>query len=117
MDAVEYFKERTRLTKSCEIGCKECRLSSYNNGKEMSCDSIERCFPELAVEIIEKWSSEHPKKTRQSEFIKIFPDACVIDEILRVCPAKVDVNCISKAECIRTKCPDCCKTYWHAEVE
>ena len=120
MDAVKYFQERARLSKDCNLGCKECRLSSYNNGTEMSCDGIERKFPELAVEIIEKWSAEHPIKTRQSEFLKLFPYANTDPEgVLGIDPCSIDKKIAEEEEaCDKfSGCLECKKNYWLAEVK
>lgn len=69
-----------------------------------------------ANEIILKWCKEHPIKTRQSEFLKMFPNAKTdADGVLSICPQFVnkDFSC-QKSE---IRCSGCCKNYWLAEVE
>lgn len=70
MDAVEYLKEKARMIKAgggvlCGISCNECPLYDENNGMKVNCEKIESLYPEKAVAIVEKWSAEHQKKTRQ----------------------------------------------------
>lgn len=117
MDAVEYLKEKARMTQLCKIGCSNCELSSLKHSGYNDCLVFELANPEEAVAIIEKWSAEHPVKTRQSEFLKRFPNAKVNNRILQVCPRKIDTCSLSEEECRHRKCSDCYETYWLAEVE
>lgn len=48
---------------------------------------------------LKKWSAEHPVKTRQSEFLKLFPNADVQNDVIRICPKKIDQNSITDEEC------------------
>ena len=71
MDAVKYFKERTRMLNSlgrmnlkCDgVRCANCPLSHHNSGKGLCCDDFEAEYSEEAVAIVEKWAAEHPQKT------------------------------------------------------
>lgn len=76
MDAVEYLKEAKRMCDT--VGdCRECPLNSSNTviPCKLVRDNWELTNPEKIVAIVEKWALEHPKKTRQSEFLKMFPNA------------------------------------------
>lgn len=69
MDAVEYLKTKARMTKRgdgavCNISCKDCPIGIDNNGVETNCRKLESYYPEKAVEIIEQWAVDHPKKTK-----------------------------------------------------
>lgn len=78
MDAVEYVKTQFRLCRSKD-SCSECPLQD----KENCCcimDTIE--YVEKAVQIVEQWAKEHPVKTRQSEFLKVFPKATISNHVL-----------------------------------
>lgn len=77
MSALEYFKEKKRLTKSCLIKCKECPLSTVNNSKNMTCNLLEKEYPELAIKAIQKWSKENPKKTYLDDFLEKLPNAMI----------------------------------------
>lgn len=74
-----YFAEKRRMTKFaesriCKIRCTNCPLSSSNNGKNESCEVFEKLYPEQAIEIVQKWSDEHPQRTYLSEFLKNYPN-------------------------------------------
>lgn len=72
---VNYMRERVRLTKSCSIDCKRCPLFSQNNGTGELCGSFELMYPEKVIEIVQKWSDEHPRKTYKDDFLEKFPKA------------------------------------------
>lgn len=59
MDAIQYLKEKERLTKcSRDSDCVNCRLDFENNKFNVSCDVLEGRYPEEAIRIIEEWSKE-----------------------------------------------------------
>lgn len=72
--AVNYLKERIRLTNGCGLPCEECRLSRIHSGFDMSCGELEQYCPERAVEILQKWSNEKPVKTRLEDFTEKYPN-------------------------------------------
>lgn len=117
MDAVKYFKEKSRLCKN-NATCTECPLFQSNSGKDLACGDLEADYPEQAVAIIIKWSAEHPVKTRQSEFLKMFPNAGLdIEGILRIDPCDLDIEMEKRKVCNAQDCDACRKNYWLAEVE
>lgn len=111
MDAVEYVKTQFRMCRSKD-SCSECPLQD----KENCCcitDTIE--YVEKAVQIVEQWAKEHPVKTRQSEFLKMFPNAAIDEDdgILCICPCVIDES----IGCTNGKSyNDCRRKYWLAEV-
>lgn len=89
--AQNYFNEKLRMTKKhkrkyggylCELNCTDCPLSSSNNGSSdmMSCSDFEALYPEKAIEIVQRWSDEHPQRTYLSELLKIFPNTPLKDD-------------------------------------
>lgn len=104
MDAVKYLKERNRMCDSYNNMCDGCGF-----GKVPKCNRTEDDNPEKAVEIVEKWSKEHPMKTRQSEFLKMFPNADIGQGYLNVCPKRIDLNSLTEDECADLRCSDCRK--------
>lgn len=122
MDAVKYLKEYDRMCKSYGSTCKNCEIDKLRNGYE-GCSSIVHAHPEKVVAIVEKWSAENPVKTRQSEFLKLFPNAEFnTDGILTIAPCLVDktfnMSAGSTEECcVKNDCIKCRKEYWLAEVE
>ena len=110
MDAVKYLKERKRMCNSYNNMCDGCGF-----GKVPECDHTEDDNPEKAVEIVEKWSAEHPVKTRQSEFLKLFPNAKINSSgVLSACPVRIDENAV---DACKDPCEKCRKEYWLSEVE
>lgn len=112
MDAVKYLKERKRMCDSYNNMCDGCGF-----GKVPKCNHTEEDNPEKAVEIVEKWSAEHPMKTRQSEFLKMFPNADIRNGIILICPRNINKNSVTSEECGKLTCLECRKEYWIAEVE
>lgn len=122
MDAVKYLKTKQRMCAAHRRECKHCPLSLDNNGTELNCYIFQEHRPEEAVAIVEKWASEHPAKTRQSEFLKMFPNApcepyCGID--INPCDIDDRYGCGDKYEhnCRGVGCDDCRKKYWLEEIE
>lgn len=117
MDAVKFIKEKKRM---CDlyvnaIGCTCCLLSVYNNETAEKCKHYIFNKPEEAVAAVEKWSSEHPIKTRQSEFLKMFPNVRLNEcGSIGICPRDVDIDF---DKCEGGECAKCEKEYWLAEVE
>lgn len=113
MDAVEYLKTLCRM---CHCECLKCEFGKARSGFE-TCPVWQRTHPEEAVEIAEKWAAEHPIKTRQSEFLKLFPGADVgeTDGCLTLNPCNVYEK--MRKECGIPKCSDCRRKFWLAEVE
>lgn len=113
MDAVEFFKTENRLYKNqgcetCPIGKKGyCMVGIDNN----SVKNIEETILKL-----EQWAKDHPVKTRQSEFLRMFPNAMInkSDGILCISPCDIEGKRIG---CENGKgCNDCRLEYWLAEV-
>lgn len=115
MDAVEYVKELRRMCKMQKI-CNGCPLR--NNGTCIAglCDDGLCDEAEKAVQIVEKWAKDNPVKTRQSEFLKKFPNAMInkSDGVLCITPCSIEGESIG---CINGKsCGDCRREYWSEEV-
>ena len=114
MDAVEYLKQKNRMTKSCTIACNTCPLAIENNHRNLVCTNLERCYIEEAVEIVENWAKEHPAKTYKDVFLEKFPDA-------KIEKNGVPYPCIIYlfGEKVRPRaCGNCSCTYcWDREVE
>lgn len=98
--------------------CFECPLSSKTNGTKETCPVFENCYPDKAIEIVQKWSDKHPQRTLLTEFLKHYP--------------KTELNsfgCPSIAPCelgiikLKDECKDkavyCfhCKKCWNTLVE
>ncbi len=115
MDAIEFFKAQRRFCKATG-DCDNCPLC-YGG---YDCGDATFVNPDRAIEIVEKWAAEHPVKTRQSEFLKMFPNAALFSfgttDICDICPAKVDdtLECDNIRNC---GCYGCKRKYWLTEVD
>lgn len=108
-----YFAEKLRMTKrtrrqGCKIKCSECPLSSQNNGTSglVSCTTFEMLNPEKAIEIVQRWSDEHPQKTYLSEFLKNHPNVLLNDDgTPAFCPYKLGLmgadDCRKDGNCVK----------------
>lgn len=124
MDAVTYIKAYVRMCDSFDSKnnitgkpCVGCPLDDIGRGCHMNdlTNNAEEC-----VAAVEKWAKEHPVRTRQSEFLRQWPDARLYEGVLEVCPAKLsslfrDEN----GRCSKTVsfCPDCRRDFWLAEIK
>lgn len=106
-----YFAEKRRMTKRaknrlCKIKCSNCPLSSNNNGEGLSCPTFEMYYPEKAIEVVQKWSDEHPQKTFLTEFLKHYPDIELGEygAPKRICPHTLGLHdiegCLKNHTCI-----------------
>lgn len=114
MDAVKFIKERNRMCKSFG-DCSNCPA-----GKNTCCNTYE--WQEELVAVVEKWSTEHPRKTRQSEFLKICPHVLInkIDGFIEICPADLIPDYRDDTgRCNRRNiyCIDCRREFWLQEVK
>lgn len=114
-----YFTEKLRMTKRtknglCKIKCSNCPLCSNNNGEGLSCPTFEMHYPEKAIEVVQKWSDEHPRKTYLGELLKIFPNTPLGDDGMPeiICPHHLGLKDIEDCE-IDSNCVEC----WNQPIE
>lgn len=113
MDAVEFFKTVNRLCKN--QGCNECPAA-----KDGVCmagfddDTIKSIGKTISK--VEQWAKDHPAKTRQSEFLKMFPKAEIKDDALWMCPKYINYDYRPEENCYEISCSDCKHKFWLAEV-
>ena len=114
MDAVEFLKVLGRLCNNYLCG-DNCPLID-------SCDDESDDGYVRKVQIVEQWAKEHPVKTRQSEFLKMWPDAEIGDDGLpSVAPCQLYKDMEEKDEngvcCKNCGCGICRRDFWLKEVE
>lgn len=107
MDAVKFLQERNRM---------------FLSGGATPSIGLEDDFdPVKVVEIIERWSVQHPRRTRQSVFLEQWPEAKIDNGgCLDVCPYNVSATHKDKyGRCVvRGKsCCDCRREFWMKVVE
>jgi hypothetical protein len=105
MDAIKFVKQLRRMN---EQGVPKKRFIYPCAGQET--DS-----PEEVVAEVEEWAKEHPTKTRQSEFLKLFPNAQTDSGCLNACPMDVFGN--TGIDCNKRTCFECKKEFWLADVD
>ena len=103
--------------------CMNCLLGVANNGADMVCRDFVATCPNKANEIILDWCKGHPIETRQSKFLKMFPNVGLNLGVISICPCTIDASLYKGAnevECYRSKgyenCLQCYKDYWLAEL-
>ena len=114
MDAVEFLKALGRLCNNYLCG-DNCPLID-------SCDDESDDGYVRKVQIVEQWVKEHSEKTRQSEFLKQWPDAEISDDGLpAIAPCQLDVRFIhgkTQKGCEdRGVCNKCRRDFWLKEVK
>lgn len=109
MDVVEFFNEFRRMCKSTS----DCTKCQYHGNK---CDNANEIF-EKTVAVVEQWSKEHPRKTRQSVFLEQWPEAELVDGIIDIKPCRLVAAIRLGPECHKTFCYDCRREFWMQEVE
>lgn len=102
MDAVKFVKEHRRMY---TLGCIKKGINDYNTKAE-----------DVVAEV-EQWSAAHPRKTRQSVFLKQYPNAVLDkDGVLRICPSFVGGDVSEKYRCLcSTDCGACRREFWMHE--
>lgn len=73
MDAVKFLKEFGRMCHSYK-SCNSCIMNPDNNSTGETCWVFSKSHPHETISVVEKWSSEHPAKTRLMDFLNKFPD-------------------------------------------
>ena len=92
MDAFKFCKEFERMCASYKE-CSACAL--FNETTSVNCSAITNISDgrlKKKIEVVEKWSKEHPPKTMAQDFFEKFPNA----------PKRINTHNIPQA------CPDMC---------
>lgn len=118
MDALEFVREKNRMCKSFGYGegCMSCPV--YKEGSNRCMATL---WKEEIIPIVEKWSKENPRKTRQDVFLEQYPDT-IIDSygVLGFCPTSISAtHRDSNGACKNPErlCRECRKEFWSQEVE
>lgn len=115
MDAVKFIEERERMCKMYG-GCTGC--PGYDDGVCMV-GITTGITPVKQIELLEKWSAAHPRKTRQDVFLEQYPDA-EIDSggAIAICPTAFSSAYRDDTEkCVYVSCAKCRREFWSQEVE
>lgn len=114
MNAIKFLEERKRLCRAnrCDQEC-----PAYSNAMCCLNTPLTTVSPEDQIRIVEGWSFMHPAKTRQSEYLKLFPNAKLDnDGVLWLCPVTaggISVCTKSTNDIPTTRtCWNCRKNFW-----
>lgn len=120
MDAVKFLKERARMCEANQTGEMTCENCAAYKGVSQCYKLGEPKDPEKMVAIVEQWAAEHPVKTRQSEFLKMFPNVILNDKGQpSLCAKLLDTTYHRVGGCgldVDT-CQRCMDNFWGQEVE
>ena len=108
MEAIKYMKELKRYCNA--TNCENCEV-------EYACDGVPSVPSDLedddiveSVKFIEKWSMDNPIKTRQSEFLKLYPDVPLDSNgclIIKPCALNKELYNKSCENCKYKGCSSC----------
>ena len=128
MDAVKFLEEERRMRKSFHIcdesECPYLRKTEHScycaaDSHTATCGVIDhflcRLEPQIRVQIVEEWSKKNQLETRQTRFLKLFPNAPLDkDGIIDLCPKQVDTGFKDRSSCHKqgNTCDVCCSNYW-----
>ena len=115
MDAVKYCEESRRM---CDAYWSKCWGCPAGYGVDCKLDTkYTKVSVAEKVAIVEHWANEHPVKTRQSEFLKQWPNAKIGSEgTVAIDPCIFDTT-VRNRRCIATSCTECRREFWMQEVE
>lgn len=110
MDALDFLNEFNRMCKyhKKDNNCTICPL--YDQNAYVLCSDIKDYDPEYVLDVVEKWSKEHPKRTYLSVLLEKFPKTNLNNGIPRFCTHSLGFD----------HCPVCiddCKTCWNREYK
>lgn len=91
-----------------ERTCSSCKYAS-KDADEYPCSECSRGYTDRF--------KRKPKKTRQDEFLKMYPNARMLNGTISICPKLVDGNCDRCRIYAKRSCTECHKDYWLQEVE
>ena len=120
MTAVEFLKAKNRICRfydECERDCFMCPIGNEDGGCQAGSEYNRKVAEEELVAIVQKWAELHPVNTRQSEFLKLYPNVAINDGAIKLCPLDLNVNFNCRANSERISCNTCRKEYWLQEVE
>lgn len=108
MDALEFIKAiKQMLSAGANNSTVQKYISAY---KKNDCEGM--------VKAAEQWAAEHPAKTRQSVFLKQFPNAPIYTNTHNVALDPCLIDTTLRGHCPTGRgCDICRREFWLAEVE
>ena len=124
MDALEYEKARIRMCRTTILekgGCEACEMYDVVRQRCRApasvCMKEDEDYYKKNVSIVEQWAKDHPVETRKSEFLKMLPNAQMVNIESTFCVAYFDSTKVCKeSNPSDEKCIACRYRFWNEEV-
>ena len=117
MDAAKFIEERNRMCNSFD-SCSNCPLNKDGIFCYASMEKHSQVSAEEVVQLVEEWTKESPRKTRQDVFLEQWPNAKVfVDGVLDICPLELDECYTCQSTDLKMRCQSCRRDFWMQEVE
>lgn len=117
MDAVKFIEERNRMCNSFE-SCSNCPLNKEGIFCYASMEKHSQVSAEEVVQLVEEWTKESPRKTRQDVFLEQWPNAKVfVDGVLDICPLELDECYTCQSTDLKMRCQSCRRDFWMQVVK
>ena len=117
MDAAKFIQERNRMCNSFE-SCSNCPLNKDGIFCYASMEKHSQVAAEEVVQLVEEWTKESPRKTRQDAFLEQWPNAKVfVDGVLDFCPMELDECYACQSTDIKMRCQSCRREFWMQVVK
>lgn len=112
MDAAKYLKELNRMCTKSKT-CSDCQIyKATGRNCGMAFSNAEMLAGHVGI--VEQWAKEHPVETRQSRFLKEFPNVIrTAERVIEICPKYVDTGAKCAEQC---RCDECKREYWSEEI-
>lgn len=117
MDAAKFIEERNRMCNSFE-SCSNCPLNKDGIFCYASMEKHSQVSAEEVVQLVEEWTKESPRKTRQDVFLEQWPNAKVfVDGVLDFCPLELDECYPCPSTDVKMRCQSCRRDFWMQVVK
>lgn len=117
MDAAKFIEERNRMCNSFE-SCSNCPLNKEGIFCYASMEKHSQVSAEEVVQLVEEWTKESPRKTRQDVFLEQWPNAKVfVDGVLDICPLELDECYTCQSTDLKMRCQSCRRDFWMQVVK
>lgn len=120
-EVIKFLRELNRMCREeCDYGCPLGEYAGAGEPTPSNCGTWLQTHPERAADCVAKWAADHPAATRQTEFLKQFPNADLDSSgSVYICPKDLDTRFIH--QCLRNKdvnmsCEACRGRWWSREV-